>query len=78
MALLFLRRPGGVSHHPDECVLVQDVIVALDVMVRYLDLLANRIGSEWPADFPRIPIGEESLEWNSSVRRAAASGAPMP
>jgi allantoate deiminase len=45
MAMLFLRSPGGVSHHPDECVLREDVVVALDVMVRYLGLLVDRVGS---------------------------------
>jgi allantoate deiminase len=46
MAMLFLRSPGGVSHHPDERVLPGDVAVALDVMMRYLDLLADRVGSD--------------------------------
>jgi allantoate deiminase len=45
MAMLFLRSPGGVSHHPDESVRPEDVAIALDVMVRYLDLLADRVGS---------------------------------
>ncbi len=43
MAMLFLRSPGGVSHHPDERVLSEDVVTALEVLVHYLDLLANRI-----------------------------------
>jgi allantoate deiminase len=42
MTMLFLRSPGGVSHHPDERVRPDDVVVALDVMVRFLDLLADR------------------------------------
>jgi allantoate deiminase len=41
-AMLFLRNPAGVSHGPDERVLPEDVAVALDVIVRYLDLLAGR------------------------------------
>jgi allantoate deiminase len=41
-AMLFLRSPGGVSHCPDECVLPGDVGVALDVVMRFLDLLAER------------------------------------
>jgi allantoate deiminase len=45
MAMLFLRSPGGISHHPDESVRPEDVAVALDVMVRYLDLLADRVES---------------------------------
>jgi allantoate deiminase len=35
-ALLFVRSPGGVSHHPDESVRPEDVRAALDVMVRFL------------------------------------------
>jgi allantoate deiminase len=34
--MLFLRSPGGVSHHPQETVRRQDVYAALDVMIRYL------------------------------------------
>ena len=45
MAMLFLRSPGGVSHHPDERVRPEDVAVALDVMIRYLELLADRVES---------------------------------
>ncbi len=40
MAMLFLRHPGGVSHHPDEAVLVEDVAVAIDVLGRYVQRLA--------------------------------------
>jgi len=35
-AMLFVRSPGGVSHHPDESVRREDVRAALDVMVRFL------------------------------------------
>ena len=45
MAMLFLRSPGGISHHPDERVLPEDVAIALDVMIRYLDLLADLPGA---------------------------------
>ena len=44
MAMLFLRSPEGVSHHPDERVLPEDVAVGLEVLMCYLDLLADRIG----------------------------------
>jgi allantoate deiminase len=44
MAMLFLRSPEGVSHHPDERVRPEDVAVGLEVLIRYLDLLADRIG----------------------------------
>ncbi|HUK17826.1 MAG TPA: Zn-dependent hydrolase [Bryobacteraceae bacterium] len=36
-AMLFLRSPGGISHHPDETVLPEDVAAALEVGVRFLD-----------------------------------------
>ncbi|HYO25010.1 MAG TPA: allantoate amidohydrolase [Lacipirellulaceae bacterium] len=35
-AMLFLRSPGGVSHHPDEAVTVDDVAAALRVMVEFV------------------------------------------
>lgn len=41
MAMLFIRSPGGVSHHPDEAVLEPDIGVALDVMDRFLHRLAG-------------------------------------
>jgi allantoate deiminase len=36
-SMLFLRSPGGVSHHPDETVLPEDVDAALAVGERFLD-----------------------------------------
>lgn len=36
-AMLFLRSPGGISHHPDERVLVEDVAAALEVGLQFLD-----------------------------------------
>jgi allantoate deiminase len=38
-AMLFLRSPGGVSHHPDETVLPDDVAAALTVGSRFLEEL---------------------------------------
>jgi allantoate deiminase len=35
-AMVFLRSPGGVSHHPDEAVLEDDVAAALEVGVHCL------------------------------------------
>jgi allantoate deiminase len=35
-AMLFLRSPGGISHHPAERVLVEDVAAALETGVRFL------------------------------------------
>ncbi len=42
-AMLFLRSPGGLSHHPDESVLPEDVAAALAAGMRFLeDLEASR------------------------------------
>jgi allantoate deiminase len=40
-AMLFLRSPGGVSHHPDETVVVEDVEAALKVGVEFLARLRD-------------------------------------
>ena len=39
MAMLFVRSPGGVSHHPDEAVREADVRSALGVLIDFLDRL---------------------------------------
>ena len=36
-AILFLRSPGGISHHPEETVLAEDVDAALAVGAKYLE-----------------------------------------
>jgi allantoate deiminase len=36
-AMLFIRSPGGISHHPDESVLPADVRAGLAVMIRFLE-----------------------------------------
>jgi allantoate deiminase len=41
VAMLFVRCKGGISHHPDESVTVEDVAVAIAVMNDFLRLLAN-------------------------------------
>jgi allantoate deiminase len=41
MTMLFVRSPGGVSHHPDEAVRKEDVAAALKVMVAFLQQLAR-------------------------------------
>jgi allantoate deiminase len=41
MCMLFVRSPGGISHHPDEAVLPADVAVALEVVVAFLQGLAS-------------------------------------
>jgi allantoate deiminase len=40
-AMLFLRCPGGVSHHPSEAVAEGDVAVGLSVLVRFIEELAD-------------------------------------
>jgi allantoate deiminase len=42
-AMLFLRSPGGISHHPDENVREQDVAVALLVAGKFLERLAAQL-----------------------------------
>ena len=41
VGMLFVRCKGGVSHNPAESVKTEDVAVAIDVLSRLLDLLAN-------------------------------------
>ncbi len=43
-AMLFLRSPRGISHHPDESVLAQDVAAALDTGVHFLEQLERMHG----------------------------------
>jgi allantoate deiminase len=40
-AMIFLRSPGGISHHPAESVLVEDVATALECGLHLLDQLAK-------------------------------------
>jgi allantoate deiminase len=40
-AMLFLRSPGGLSHHPDENVLLEDVEAALAVAMEFLSQLRD-------------------------------------
>jgi allantoate deiminase len=40
-AMLFVRSPGGLSHHPDETVRVEDVAAALSAGAAYLEGLAH-------------------------------------
>jgi allantoate deiminase len=41
VAMLFLRSPGGISHHPDEAVREDDVAAALAAGRQFLELLAE-------------------------------------
>jgi allantoate deiminase len=43
-AMVFLRSPGGISHHPDETVREEDVKAALNVGVKFLRRLAAEVG----------------------------------
>ena len=43
-AMLFLRSPGGISHHPDEMVREEDVEAALNVGSKFLQRLAAEVG----------------------------------
>jgi allantoate deiminase len=40
-AMLFLRSPGGISHHPDESVLVEDVEAALEAGAQFIGSFGN-------------------------------------
>ena len=42
-AMLFLRSPGGLSHHPDESVLEEDVEASLHVARKFLERLAAEL-----------------------------------
>ena len=42
MTMLFIRHPGGVSHHPDERVDCSDVQVAVEVLIEFVKRLANQ------------------------------------
>ena len=42
-AMLFLRSPGGISHHPDEAVREEDVEAALRVGEKFLQRLAAEV-----------------------------------
>ena len=41
VAMLFVRCAGGISHHPAESVMADDVAAAIDVLERFLDALAD-------------------------------------
>jgi acetylornithine deacetylase/succinyl-diaminopimelate desuccinylase-like protein len=42
VAMLFVRCKGGISHNPAESVTEEDVAVAIDVLGKFLELLAAR------------------------------------
>ena len=43
-AMLFLRSPGGISHHPDEAVLQEDVEASLRVGWEFLLRIGSDVG----------------------------------
>jgi allantoate deiminase len=43
IAMLFVRCRGGISHHPDEAVLEEDVAAAITVLERFLLLTAQEV-----------------------------------
>ena len=43
-AMLFLRSPGGISHHPSETVREEDIEAALNVGRNFLEILATAVG----------------------------------
>jgi allantoate deiminase len=45
-AMIFLRSPGGISHHPDEAVLAKDVAAAVRTGIRFLDGFPEWLESE--------------------------------
>jgi allantoate deiminase len=42
VTMLFVRCAGGISHHPDESVSVEDVASAIDATTRFLRLVHGR------------------------------------
>jgi allantoate deiminase len=43
-AMLFVRSPGGISHHPAESVREEDVAASLEVARRFLEQLGREVG----------------------------------
>jgi len=41
--MVFLRNPGGISHHPDESVAEQDVAAAIHAGLCFLDEFAAHV-----------------------------------
>jgi allantoate deiminase len=42
-AMLFMRSPGGISHHPDETVIAADVAAALEAGVNFVEQLETTL-----------------------------------
>jgi allantoate deiminase len=45
VAMLFVRCKGGISHHPDECVRLQDVRTAISVMGDFIERFAAQFST---------------------------------
>ena len=57
-AMLFIRSPGGVSHNPAETVGVDDVELALNTMLSFLELLADGHGCGTAPEKMMLKSGE--------------------
>ncbi len=44
-AMLFIRQPSGISHHPDEDVQRSDVAIAIEVLTRFVDRMAQQFSN---------------------------------
>ena len=60
ISMLFLRSPGGISHHPDEAVIPADVDAALEVLGASIKRLADLEAPEdwssaWDLAWPEEP-----------------------
>ena len=64
VAMLFLRSPGGISHHPDESVRTQDVATAFATLQGFVRDLASREERR-----------EKELAWRLSASGSAVSDA---
>jgi allantoate deiminase len=76
MGMLFVRSPGGISHHPDERALPDDVAIALEALVRSLLLLAEQVAAS-EALQALSPLQEFS-RWRFSEPRAAGFDGRTP
>jgi allantoate deiminase len=45
VAMLFIRSPGGISHHADESVRIEDVASSLEVGWQFLEQMASHYAS---------------------------------
>jgi allantoate deiminase len=84
-SMLFLRSPGGISHHPDESVLAEDVDAAMAVGAELLEgrsRLMKTVMAGWPATNilrekdgagGTCPVGGQALPSSLSTRWAKSA-----